>query len=475
MRKIVTHEAWNFDVPQTAAVPLLQNGRMGANDRAAFEKRASAELLQKMAEMPQLPGEVLVHDIALGCTEGYGPNRNGDGFREEVCRATHPTFVKSARVYRGHKSQNPAISYGIVKASSYNNKMRRIELLLALNGTEEAARRNGGLVADLELQKLASRAPVPTSMGCVTPYDTCSACGHRAKNRDEYCTPQMCKAGGLRDHMGDVVELNGDLHHLHADNPDALYYNDISHVPRQADRISYMMGALQKAASAGARAFISGAELAELYYNAGAGDDVPAAATRTLDLLLQHDTTLDKYAYLTRAVSPRRAAVPPLQINLQKLGAFTAALADRSVILPVEEFIRVLSGHAQPDAGVVSQIKQAAQSVFSRLQVPNVNPYVLAFGGIPSQYQSWAQKVAADYALDEAHVSRRLSRALLAQDTEPQLRPLVKIAAASEPAAEEMAQHYGLYVLASLDRMATRNPNFPLTVATTLLQNRVYC
>lgn len=176
MIKVIGDNAWQGDLwdeenPRVALVKYASNGISGL-DKQAFVKRASEEtseeLLKKVAQMEVKPGEELVHLIAMGTTEAYGPNRNGDGFSKQACIKYHPTFVKHARFYRNHKNKDPEKSYGIVKASAYNPVMSRIELIVALNGNEKAAKANGGLVADKEMEKLASGDDIAVSMACAS-------------------------------------------------------------------------------------------------------------------------------------------------------------------------------------------------------------------------------------------------------------------------------------------------------------------
>jgi len=165
--KILTPDSQDFSEP-VAQLIKLANGKLLGSDRSAFIKRASTQFIDKMASLEFRAGEVPVHLIAMGAHSRYGCNRNGDSFTEEVCRKYHPTFVKHARAYRDHQNKDKSKSYGIVKASAYNEEMHRVELIVAYNGTKEAADRNGGLVADEELEKLASDTPLGVSMACVT-------------------------------------------------------------------------------------------------------------------------------------------------------------------------------------------------------------------------------------------------------------------------------------------------------------------
>lgn len=170
MIKIVTPESLETDQPTIQLVKMASAGLTGY-DLRTFRKRGAAEDLLKQAAALRdkvASDETLIHLIAMGSTSSTGPNRNGDGFRSEVLRQYHPTFVKHAHFYRDHKNTDPLKSYGRVVTSAYNEPMQRIELLVALSNNKEAAARNRGLIADKELTKLASGLPLPVSMACIT-------------------------------------------------------------------------------------------------------------------------------------------------------------------------------------------------------------------------------------------------------------------------------------------------------------------
>lgn len=222
----------------------LSNRGLHGNDLRALIKLAGHWIVGEMKKTAMAPGEVPIHLIAIGAGERYLSNRNGDRFLEKVCRDYHHTFVtkpvtkEGAYWYRNHSNKDPLKSYGIVKASYFNDDMKRIELLVALNGTKEAAERNGGLVAEEELQKLASDIPIAVSMACRVGFDKCSGCGHESRTRDEYCDESTCPYGGLKNNMSKVAN---DGHVLCADNPHPSFF-DISNVGRPADRIAYVLG-----------------------------------------------------------------------------------------------------------------------------------------------------------------------------------------------------------------------------------------
>lgn len=179
MLKVIGNDSWEGilwgeDQPRTSIIKMSSRGLDGI-DKQAFVKRAcgsSDELLEKVAKLDVKPGETLIHLIALGSTEGYGPNRNGDGFSKAACQKYHDTFVKKGHFFRDHKNTDPKKSYGVIKASAYNDTMSRVELIVGLNSTEKVAKENGGLVADKELMKLEKGDDIPVSMACFLEPDT---------------------------------------------------------------------------------------------------------------------------------------------------------------------------------------------------------------------------------------------------------------------------------------------------------------
>jgi len=261
MLKVVPPNSQSFDEPVTYAIKVASRGLVG-EDKKQLLKRAAAYFVDVLQKSPPKKGEVPIHVIALGDGEHFGPNKNGDYFPSETCERDHPTFTKFAYFYRSHINKDPRRSYGIVKASYYNKPAGRIELLVYLNGTKEAAERNKGLVADDEIELLSKGEDIPVSMATRVPYDVCSGCGNKARNRLEYCGPDRCvKYGGLKNNIGKTFD---DGHTLCAVNPICEWF-DISHVLRPADRIAYSIavyGELTKQAEASGRV-ISGAELAE--------------------------------------------------------------------------------------------------------------------------------------------------------------------------------------------------------------------
>src|SRR6516225_11749217 len=136
--------AYDFGEPTVTLVKLGRNGRLGPHDRSVLEKRAGVEFTDRLRHIKLAEDEVPVHIIGLGATEDYGPNRNGDGFDRKECRTHHGTFQKFGRFYRNHINKDPDRSYGRFLDTAFNEPMKRIELLAGLNGSEKAAKANGG-------------------------------------------------------------------------------------------------------------------------------------------------------------------------------------------------------------------------------------------------------------------------------------------------------------------------------------------
>jgi hypothetical protein len=486
MLKVISPRSQDFSEPVAQMIKLSSRGLIGF-DRHSLIKRAGAEFAHLLDGVQFDPDEIPIHLLAVGATEDYGANRNGDGFRRDVCRRKHGTFQKYARFYRDHVNQDPAKSYGIVKLSAYNDAMKRIELICALNGSQAVAKKNGGFLADREMNKLASNQDIAVSMACRVPNDVCSYCNNVARTRLEYCdSPENgghCKAGGLKHHIGRLLE-NG--HVLHADNPDPTFF-DISHVFRPADRIAYVMGQLEKAASFG----MSGAEIAEaigltapymLSVSDGLLPNVLAQVKLAHELAaLEREVKLDGYALgFTEAVHGQDFSEPPG--GEKKFASVLRALADERIVLPIEGFVRMVTNLPDKQAAdAAAVVRTQLPGVFGRLtQDPNFesllsnNPYQPA-SFVSSDIRLWAGKQAADLSLLESSVWRRVKLAAVrgvSQPTMPVQIGLEKLAAAATPATQ-LAQHYALYKLAFLSSIPSTAQDLPLTATFAVLQNYV--
>ena len=206
----------------------------------SLEKRAEASQVSKFLNSLQRKQlHTYLHINAMGASEYWGINRNGDNFPEEQLRKYYNTFVTSpAHVFRHHVNKDPKRSFGVVIFSFYNEDMHRVELI---------AECPDDLISDAITRIKAGDFP-STSMACKTPYDVCSICGNKAHSRQEYCSH-------LRTELG---RLYPDGRRVSALNVGPLRFFDISIVTRGADPTSYILK------TAGEEPVVGSAEMAEL-------------------------------------------------------------------------------------------------------------------------------------------------------------------------------------------------------------------
>jgi len=478
--KLITPGAQDLHGPTVQEVKVPRSGKLRGADLTEFMKRASVQFTDKLASMKLQPGEVPVHLLALGAEEYYGFNRNGDGFKEAVCQKCHPTFQKYARWYRDHQNKDVAKGRGIIKASAYNGEMKRVELIVALNGTKEAADRNGGLVADEELEKLARGEDIPVSMACRVSHDICSGCGNKAKSRAEYCGPEMCKYGGCRDNLAKTFD---DGSTLGVYNPDPAFF-DISKVFRPADRIAYTIGMAKAAAdyqtmlknagdlygadrSSGALAEKLGVS-APLWLLAADGPWTDPRIVGQLKIandlinmeqaIAADDQPVAHDRAFISSVRPLCADTPDIRQGPFKLAHVVTALAAEKCLMPLDSFLAMLTGDTNIKTAA-DQVAERLPGIFTKLAGdPTLendlrnNPYMPG-GPAPRRIKHWVLKHAAEWSLDRKQMIQRLQLSTL-RSPEPQQhrRPMTKIAMVDN--VDELAKQYALYQLGFLQANA---------------------
>lgn len=237
MIKCFSPEHWaGTDVQGDGMIKIASRG-LGAGDKAAAKKFASEELLHWLSKLATHPDCVYVHKLAMSGSRRFGPNRWGDGFREEVLSRDVPTFETHAKAFRHHQSKD-APFFGRPKIAKLRPETGIVELVTEYYGSDKVAEANGGRIADLEIQSLAKRGHIPVSMGSHVPYDVCVICGHRAKTRAEHCL--SIKEGGCCPLYGcrnGILKLAEDGRQQFVDNPFNLFF-DISYVGTGADPIA---------------------------------------------------------------------------------------------------------------------------------------------------------------------------------------------------------------------------------------------
>lgn len=458
--KAIPPGSYGFGCPVMSRIKLANNSLRG-NDRQAFIKSAGHHFADLVKNAEWLPGDVPVHQIIMGCTEKFGVNRNFDGFKRAALRQYHDTFVKLARCYRNHANKRPDRSYGYIKYSWYNPQMDRVELVAVYNGTKEAAARNSGLVADLELQALEKDGDFPVSMATRLPWDQCSSCQHRARNRSEYCRGLdeggQCKDGGLRNRIG---KYTGDpaAPLLHADNTFDLVFFDSSMVPRGADRTAHALGLLKAADFTK----MGGAELAEalgigLPLAFLAEDDVSGMVHIAAKLAAWEDelekTAADRWVM---SMTPAEAGDFDLPLGC-KLGDALRALANYKIALPVEQFLRVVGGASEKLAAAASMARGYLPGIYNRLlDSGEIVPLIEEHTFTPREpaatltARDWAEKRAAQWSLADEHANNRLLAGALRKRAASLDHGRVKWAS---DGAETIAKNYAVYKVQALHQM----------------------
>ena len=495
MLKIVTADSWSFNEPAMQLVKFSSRGLRGS-DLDSLVKRAGHAFANQLMDYRPQPGEIPVHMLAMGSTEAYGPNRNGDGFKEATCRRFHDTFVKSAKVYRHHKNTDPKISYGTVKCSTYNESMRRVELLLLLNATKEAAERNDGFVADQEIEKLARGEDIPGSMACKVDYDECSSCFNKAATRAHYCDEDSCvgpkgeKRGGCRHNLTKVCE---DGHLLHVDNPHPHFF-DISSVVRPADRIAF-----------GAKAdYLLKAASSEIVGGAGLADEIGLVLPTWLQLGKESRATeivrrlADEEARLSQgktaaddtiatAIAERKLRVPEVSwmgsAGSTKFAHALRALSDNHVLMSLEMFARTQFDDRFKAAEVSREAAELLPGIFTRaLQSFAKQGSLFASeefrpaSDLPSAEQRGvARRLAEDYRVSKEAVQKGIFRSVFRNTSSPGWRAAPdaeKLASASE-SAQRLATKYAAYQVAYLAALSPDSREIGLTLTSCVLQNAI--
>ena len=475
MIKIVDPSDYVRDEPFVQLIKRASRGTYG-QDRRLFEKRASGSLISQFDNIVFKPGEEPVHLYALGTTEAVGPNRNWDGFPKRACEKHHNTFVKYARWYREHANRDPSKSYGIVKASAFNDAMQRIELIVALNATKEAAVRNGGLVADKEMEKLASGQSPGVSMSCRVPLDFCSYCGNAARTRDEYCRDISdgghCKAGGLRCNIGRVL-ANGDI--VHAINEDPQFF-DISMVARPADRIAYVTGQLEKAASLRLRPEYLQLPPVDLLFDQLPSNHKLAKHVEMVHKMASMEQTLSPLVSQTLQVFGSQSTIPMTKEAQDSPQQALKALQEVGGVLSLAGFLQLFGGQSEKEAAeTASYAGDQLPTCFSSLiidgdiqeQLAN-HAYTAASNTTPT-LRKWAASVSEQVSYNTTVTTKRaMTNAIREVVPQEQASPLIKLAGINS-----VVTQYAIYKSAAILDIFSQTRDIVLTATLALIQNRL--
>lgn len=486
MNKIIPPGSYDFGESVSELIRYSTRGLRG-NDLSSFIKRAGQIVADKVKDIQFYAGEIPIHLLALGATEYTGPNRNYDGFKEATCRKYHKTFEKYAKFYRHHQNKDPKKSYGVVKLAHYNEQMGRIELIVALNATKEAAERNKGLVADKELEKLANNEELPVSMSTVVPYDQCVICDNRAPTRAQYCKGieegGMCKGGGCKNNLG-FVDENGNI--TYVDNP-IVKWADISLVHKGADRTAFVFSRLKQASVGRVK---GGAELAE---ELGLTTPLSLAIEAITNSKLREQIKVAHTLYeaeqeLLNGVIKKACCVPNTLTELNDISTFHGtrsipqlmkALAQEKIAMSLADFVQLVANcNREKAASLAGKIKPYTYNLFSKLYSDTDNLTSALSSNVfstsecepTSNYKNYAFKKSADASLDLEAIKRRAwKHAINEEKVELDLSEKMT---ESNAAYEGLASIYGLYKIAFLYELRN-DPDFELLTDLVIRQNYV--
>ena len=183
-------------------------------------KQASTIFKMDYEALKPPKGMTGIHLVALGDSDAYPMNRNGDLFSKEACQKYYETFVKHGHVFQHHRNKDPKKAIGSIKAAAYNPDMHRIELYIWADNEK----------AHDHLERLEKTGEVPFSMACTVPNDRCSVCNairERPGDNSE-CEHIKWSLGKIAEDGTQIGTFN-----------DQPKWFDISFVGRPADRIAW--------------------------------------------------------------------------------------------------------------------------------------------------------------------------------------------------------------------------------------------
>ena len=297
---------------------------------AELGKQAATIFHMEYEEMKPPKGMTGIHLVALGDSEAYPMNRNGDLFTKRACEKYCHTFIDYGNVYEHHRNKDPKKAIGQIKAAAYNPDMHRIELYIWADNEK----------AHDHLERLEKTGESAFSMACSVKNDRCSVCG---AIRERPGDPSECEH--VKWELGKIAE-DGTQIGTYNDEPK---WFDISFVGRPADRIAWNL----KVASAMPE---------ELTINSSVKQAEIEGYTLPDDLAIESDASKRKHGLLKKladayakceswlAGETKPAGRDKYRFELRKLAG---ASLDDATLAKLREYDPSVAFTALGDAGVV--------------------------------------------------------------------------------------------------------------------------
>jgi len=470
---------------QTCPVSIIPVSRRGP-DRGFFTKQASF-LDSTRALLKPRKGYTPLFVYAMGAGEHFGANRNADYWPQSQTKVSiyrpkdehHKTaeisaglkeragtFVTHAKVYKDHKNHDPALASGDIAASSYNEKMGRVETISYVENDKWAS----------ELALIEKGEHIPFSMSARVPWDQCSFCGNKAKSRAQYCEHLRKHANMISDDGHQIVAIN--------ERPTFI---DLSGVKRNADRIGY---GLAKVASEGP--VKTGAELAE-----DLGIHCPEEALLSISdpkikrrlEILQKLSAMEKeieaaaagleQKNVTRSTDPRDQRSLPAGVSsiIQSSDPSKAfrALSQEDIVLPLRSFLSLFLPEAEAKhASLIKEAQRALRGCYDRIRREEDLESFLAGQLYQSdntttdELRKAAGLLRRDYSLHADAVSQRIARSIVDHKDAPRIQ---RIHVPCSKRADLLAREYVKYQITALENAS---PNQLKTrIHLTMLSNMV--
>lgn len=311
-----------------------------SEDRNYLRKHAQsyhpkvAAYIEKAKPMPDLVQVLLT---ALGAYDTWGQNVNGDRFRDPALAHEgddygYQTFKSNANYFTHHVNSDPALAKGKVLHSVWNEKAKRVELVVGID-----------INLDPEAIAAVDRGDsLAFSMGSKVPFDVCSICGNRAKTRADYCEH-------LRYMMNQMDPMTGKL--VGADNLYPRFF-DISRVLIPADKTAYMWTKVASAAGENPFSKLSSAYLAT----------VPSGKLNDLKYLQEKVAELQDGNQKPSAITKKSAVVKDAEITKRIPVMKEETLAHLDKIVPPTQALLEATSPSLPPA-VLAELKRIAPSL----------------------------------------------------------------------------------------------------------------
>lgn len=191
------------------ATPFIYTPRNGyePDDRGRVKVAASSEAIAAAAALEKVPGRSYFLVVALGDSDHWGTNNNGDSFHYNALQGRWPSDVGAdyfdqykARIkkdfgyktfeqgnsFQEHENSNPNLRIGGVAEAFWNAAMHRVELICWIEHELQNDRLHR-LAQDI-LKAIKDKGWYGISMACRVPFDRCSVCGNLAPTRRTYCS-----------------------------------------------------------------------------------------------------------------------------------------------------------------------------------------------------------------------------------------------------------------------------------------------